>query len=405
MGDRMRTETIPAIATSALSPVDLAVDHTLAALAGGVRFLLGITPANSTEERMGFLAEGTEPEFVYRRLEVDPAVLLAQLAMVDVNAVEDEDVAALVRAKRRELVLQAEMLAARGSALFRELSLELHGDIGDELLATAEGLLDALPPSSSSGERLDAEEFLALADEEIAAYAEIAPDVEMHAEVRDGIAGIVVEGDTLLISPKATVERSRAMALIHHEVGTHLVTRANGAAQPLRLLGSGFAGYDETQEGLGVLAELLCGELTSNRLRQLASRVVAVRLMLDGADFAETHAELVHRGLPRGSAYTTTMRVHRSGGYTKDAVYLRGFIGLLRHVERGGSLEHLWLGKFALDDLQVVERLVARDALRPPRLVPRFLEPKVAAERLASAVDALPQLAELAVDRPMQARA
>lgn len=382
-----------------LAPVDLAVDHTLAALAASVRFLLGITPANTVDERMAFLASGREPEFEYRPLEVHPQVLLAQLAMVDVDAVDDEDVAALVRAKRRELVLQAEMLAARGTGAFRQLSVELHGPIGDELVATSERILEELPPSSAKGERLDAEEFLALADAEIEAYTDEAPDVEMHAEIRDGIAGVVVEGDTLLISPSATVERSRAMALVHHEVGTHLVTRANGAAQPLRLLGSGLAGYDETQEGLGVLAELLCGELTAGRLRQLASRVIAVRSMLDGAGFGETHAELVRRGLPRGAAYTTTMRVHRSGGYTKDAVYLRGFLALLQHVADGGSLEHCWLGKFSLDDLPLIERLVDRGALLPPLLLPHYLAPAAAAERLERAAARIHRLPTLVADR------
>lgn len=381
-----------------LTPIDLAVDHTLAALAGSVRFLLGITPANSTEERMAFLADGREPEFAYRPLGVHPEVLLAQLSMVDVDAVEDPEIAVLVRAKRRELVLQAGMLAARGSSAFRQLSVELHGPIDDDLLAIADDLLEALPPGSSRGERLDAHEFLELAEAEIDRYAALAPDIEMHAEVRDGIAGIVVEGDTLLISPKATVERSRAMALIHHEVGTHLVTRVNGAAQPLRLLGSGLAGYDETQEGLGVLAELLCGELTRSRLRQLASRVVAVRSMLAGDRFADTHAELVRRGQPRGSAYTTTMRVHRSGGYTKDAVYLRGFIELLRHVADGGSLEHCWVGKFALGDLPVIERLAAREVLLPPLLRPRFLAPSSAAARLAHAASRIDRLPTLVAD-------
>ena len=46
-------------------------------------------------------------------------------------------------------------------------------------------------------------------------------------------------------------------ALLHHEVGTHLVTHVNGTHQPIKVLGVGLAGYDETQEGLAVLAEYL----------------------------------------------------------------------------------------------------------------------------------------------------
>lgn len=383
--------------TSPLRATDLAVDHLLAQLAVSYRFLLDLTPANTAEERMAFLAGDHEvPEFSYRELDVDPEVLRAQLAMVDVDAVADPVLHHLVSAKRHELELQADMLRARGSREFRELSVEAYGEPDAELLAQAERILASVPSTSDRGERLDAHEFLALAEAEIAEYAEVFPEAEMHAEVRDGVAGVVVEGDTLLIAPTASVERSRAMALIHHEVGTHLVTRVNGSEQRLRLLGTGFAGYDETQEGLAVLAEVICGQLTTGRLRQLASRVVAVSAMLRGASFVETHEALTSHGVPRGSAYTTTMRVHRSGGFTKDAVYLRSLVALLRHVRDGGSLEQCWVGKFALDDLPRIEHLAAAGAISEPLLIPRYLLLPHATDRLMTAAaqaDDLPSLA------------
>ena len=57
--------------------------------------------------------------------------------------------------------------------------------------------------------------------------------------------------------------RGAATALLQHEIGTHVVTHVNGSRQPLRLLGAGLAGYDETQEGLAVFAEYLVGGLTA----------------------------------------------------------------------------------------------------------------------------------------------
>ena len=69
------------------------------------------------------------------------------------------------------------------------------------------------------------------------------------------------------------------------------MTQVNGTHQPIKVLGVGLAGYDETQEGLAVLAEIACGGLTAFRLRQLAGRVVAVHRLIGGGD--------VRRG-PRG---------------------------------------------------------------------------------------------------------
>ncbi|WP_462418273.1 tyrosine/phenylalanine carboxypeptidase domain-containing protein [Kytococcus sp. Marseille-QA3725] len=139
-------------------------------------------------------------------------------------------------------------------------------------------------------------------------------------------AGVLVEGDTLLISDRASVPTNRVDALLHHEVGTHLVTQVNGSGQPLKTLGSGLAGYDETQEGLAVLGEIAVGGLPPFRLRQLAVRALTVDRMLEGATFREAFDALVEAGVPARSSYTTTMRVFRSGGLTKDAVYLRGLL-------------------------------------------------------------------------------
>ena len=123
---------------------------------------------------------------------------------------------------------------------------------------------------------------------------------------------------------------SRVDALLQHEIGTHVVTHVNGSHQPLRLLGAGLAGYDETQEGMAVFAEYLVGGLTARRLRQLAARVVAVHQMVEGGRSSTCTRDLVDSGVPPVEAFTITMRVFRSGGLTKDAVYLRGLRGRAR---------------------------------------------------------------------------
>ena len=107
-----------------------------------------------------------------------------------------------------------------------------------------------------------------MAEAEIAHYRDEDPDLDMHAEIRSDVNGVMVSGDTLLIGPETKVQLERAQALLHHEVGTHLVTQANGSHQPIKVLGVGLAGYDETQEGLAVLAEIACGGLTAFRLRR-----------------------------------------------------------------------------------------------------------------------------------------
>lgn len=379
------------------SAADLAVDRQLAQVSESFSFLLHITPVDGDDVKQAFLAgEVTEPVFTYRELADEPEVLREQLAAIDVTTVEDRTLAHLLRAKHRELQLQLEMLCARDSADFLPLSLELYGGVAPSLREHAERVLAGVGSPEPTSEPLDAEAFCALATEEIAHYREQAPGIEMHAEIRPDVNGVMVSGDTLLIGPESVVQSNRAAALLHHEVGTHLVTHVNGQAQPIKVLGSGLAGYDETQEGLAVLGEVACGGLTPFRLRQLADRVLTVHRMVDGASFREAYAALVDAGVPESSAFTTVMRVYRAGGTTKDAIYLRGVVDLLEHLADDGDLDLLWLGKFSLQDLPLIAELADDGALAPPRLLPRYLDDPQSTERLgwASGVHDLSQLVE-----------
>ncbi|WP_040281535.1 flavohemoglobin expression-modulating QEGLA motif protein [Tessaracoccus massiliensis] len=369
-----------------LAMVDQAIDLQLSQLSTSFRFILDITPIDADDVKDAFLAgDVDEPEFTYRDYIIEPEVLLTVLHSIDVSRVQDTTVAALLRNKHRELDLQLSMLRCRGSEDFRNLSIELFGSVHQELLTAAESILARVEPQAWTGDRLSAEEFLGLANEELNYYRSLEPQVDIHAEIRPDSTGVMVSDNVLIIGPEAGVSADRANALIQHEVGTHLVTQVNGSHQPLQVMGTGLAGYDETQEGLAVLAELACGELTASRLRQLAGRVITVSRMLGGASFRECWEGLVEAGFRPGGAFSTVMRIFRSGGLTKDACYLRGLLDLLGHLRSGGELGAFFLGKFALQDLPLIEELNARGVLSEPVVLPRWFDDDTGRERLVAA--------------------
>jgi uncharacterized protein (TIGR02421 family) len=369
-----------------LSAADLAIDRELADIALGYRFLLDVTPVNLVDARHRFLDRGTPPEFRYRPLEDDVDVVASRLAKVDIHAVEDATLSHVLQAKHREVGLQIEMLRCRGSTDFLPLSAELYGAVSPILLAAAEQLLDEIRvPTNDEGPSVDAATFARLADAEVDRYRQALPELDVKIEVRDDGTGIMVINGDLLIASSATVPASRVNALLQHEVGTHVVTFVNGTHQPLHLLAAGLAGYEETQEGLAVLAEHLVGGLSAARLRQVAARTVAVHQVVEGASFADVHRALTGYGLRRVSAFTIAARVFRSGGLTKDAIYLRGLIDLMAHLSAGGNLEVLWLGKMGLADAPLVEQLMTRGLLDEPVLRPRYLDDPAAQARLRQA--------------------
>ena len=187
----------------------------------------------------------------------------------------------------------------------------------------------------------------------------------------------------LIVASDSKMREHRADALMQHEIGTHLVTYYNGRAQRLAQLKSGLAGYEELQEGLAVLAEYLVSGMTPTRVRILAARVLGAKALVDGASFVDTFRLLCRYGFPPRGAFQITLRIYRGGGFIKDCVYLRGLAQLLEYLGHGGSFERLFVGKIALEHLEVIGELEGRGVIRPPKLLPRYLERDECQRRLA----------------------
>jgi uncharacterized protein (TIGR02421 family) len=365
------------------------VDRQLAEVSNAFDFLLQVTPVNAEQAWRRFHHGGydQEPVFYYRHLPVDPSLLKRNLYAIPIERIEDPTLGMLFREKQEELDRELTMLVDRGTSRFVYGSLQLFGGVDDRLVDLALRLLKAFPPRSreqGSGSCLDAERFAKRAEEEIRYYRALYPAFKAKVEIRGDIAsGLMVSRGNLLVSRETRVPASRVDALLQHEVGTHLVTYYNGRAQPFRQLYSGLAGYEELQEGLAVLGEYLVGGMSRPRIRLLAGRVLATQALLGGATFVDTYRLLNQQyGFERRTAFTVALRIHRGGGLTKDAVYLRGVSEVVRYLREGGELEQLFVGKVAAAHVPLIKELQWRGVLRPAPLLPRYLQYPEARERL-----------------------
>jgi uncharacterized protein (TIGR02421 family) len=180
-------------------------------------------------------------------------------------------------------------------------------------------------------------------------------------------AAMVSNKDQMLILKKNTLfSQHQLNVLAHHEIGVHLVTTFNASEQPLNIFSNGFPNNVETQEGLAVFAEYMSGNLTVSRLRELAYRVIAADSLIKGNDFTETF-NLIHNqhGLDRDRAFNIVLRVHRGGGFTKDALYLSGLQKIYSRYQSGVNMDSLLLGKCSLEYEPVVEHLRKQGLVKP----------------------------------------
>jgi uncharacterized protein (TIGR02421 family) len=379
-------------------------DQALTEIGRSFDFLLDVSPVNVREAWQEFCRSGSKvaPAFRYRTLVVDPEQVKRRLYNLPLERLEDPVLALLLRQKRRELDRQLGLLEERDSPRFLPGSVQLYGGVDDALMAEALAILEALPaaPPPVPREPCGAAEFAARARAEVAHYRSVLPDLSSEVRVRDDVPAVMVSHGDVLVPAGLTVAAGRVASLLQHEVGTHVVTHANGQSQPLCVLGAGLAGYEALQEGIALFAEHMAGGLDARRLRIIAARVVAVRAMQGGADLPAIVAELSDRhGIARRPAFGVAMRVLRGGGLTKDAIYLRGLLQLLTHLSGGGTFEPLLVGKIAIDHVPLVEELVRREVLQPAPLRPRWLEGEDAADRLARAGEGLRPLDLVATRR------
>lgn len=363
----------------------LEIDGRLTEIERGLNLLLNMIPVNAAEawadfERSDF---GTAPTFRLRPLEFEPDLVRRELYNLEIENVTDPALHTLFRVKRDEIARLITALEDRDTSRFVYGTLQLYGEVAQPLAAAAQELLELIPAQGPSTSSVTAGAFAEAAREEFDRYRAVYPDFPANFEVRADISEPMVSFGRLLIPETASIRTDRVEPLLHHEVGTHVVTYQNGARQPLKLLTIGLPGYDETQEGLAVLAEYLTGGLDPRRLRVLAARVVSVGKLLDGADFLEIFESLraEHR-IATKTAWSIAMRVVVGGGSVRDAIYLRGISRILESLAEGGSLDVLFVGKLALDHIPLIQDLLDREVLEAPWIRPRWLDVPGAQERL-----------------------
>ena len=402
---KLRHAHFETLGPSALVKAARLVDQQLCEAAQSFDFVLQTIPLNSASAWEEFQAGGYRktPVFHYRPLPYHPAEIKRRLFEIPLERIEDSTLIQIFEQKQDFVDRQLTALKHIDTPAFYYDAMQLYGQPSAELAALADEVLakvDGAGRTEKDGGMAHTDDIVSAARDEIDHYHQRLPNFMATVEVRDDIAStMMVAQSRLYVSASAGLSRRTLGPILHHEVGTHLLTYFNGRQQPFQQLCAGLAGYEALQEGLAVLAEYLTGGLTARRLRTLACRVAAVRSLIDGQSFVDTFHLLFNQyRLPAKAAFMTTLRVYRGGGLTKDAIYLGGLRDLLEYLRAGHDLEPLYVGKIALEHVPLVQELRRREVVGPPAVLPRFWEDERAQERLARCRRAT--LLELLEDAP-----
>ena len=298
-------------------------------------------------------------------------------------------VEALLREKCDEYALVVRMLAARGTRRFHELSQRIYGDPRDRFPDSAVDNLSiarlwaARPRARNEEPTITAEEAArqveALCAPRLGGVVRVAVRARLTANAASGATRVTLRKGALFTA-------RQVQALAHHEGLWHVLTSMNGFAQPvLTVLGVGFPRHTESQEGGGIVAELLSGHITDERYIELGERTIAVDMAARGADFLEVYRYLLAR-FPPARAAQMSERVFRGGvveggaPFTKDVAYQRGYcrtFNFLRAALEGRDLDVVrafLAGKMSVDEAELVRDLVDEGLCAGPVHLPAWFD-------------------------------
>ncbi len=360
--------------SSKIDPAVLKLDKKLCQLATGIETLSYINPKNLVSEKKQFFAKNYNytPAFTYRQLEIDPFEFREKLYRLPQDDITDISIQQMYRDVIDSYATKIDLLTTIGTDKFLYNSLRYYGEPSEEDIQMANFLLFAKPYEENKERDIDAKAAKQHFLEALKVY-----NIQCKVEVTDKIiASAMVDNakKVILINKSMRMNQVEIDALIHHELGVHMVTTVNSDLQQLKVFKLGLPGNTYTQEGLAILAEYMTGNMNLPRLQTLALRVIAVKMMVNNHDFSHTFNTLVNDyDCHVDDAFRLTARVYRGGGFTKDFLYLRGVNDALKAYAQD-SLEGLYVGKTGFAYLKLINEMMARGMVTKPTHLPMYLQ-------------------------------
>lgn len=303
-------------------------------------------------------------------------------------------VGSIMRRMCREYARVIDLLLARGTPRFTEISQELYGSSADafhigaptlkDLATLVSDTLDNIKTgviTEADEEKYTSEDAVKILGVKLGKY--FGDTKRIRVELSDGIIADASAGaDRIKIHQGLHFSKREIRVFEIHEGWVHLGTTLNGLAQPVcTFLSKGPPSSTITQEGLGIIAEVFTFSSYPGRVKRLTNRITAVSMAEEGANFLDVFNFYCEQGSDPVDSYQSTSRVFRGstpdgGPFTKDLSYSKGFILIYNYirlaVQRGlvSQIPLLFLGKTTLEDIHILADLAEEKIVTPPKFVP-----------------------------------
>jgi len=299
-----------------------------------------------------------------------------------------------------EYIRVIEMLEARGTKRFYEISKELYGSYNDyfldnktttrQLAHLLKSILDVVNfkqitfseiRERNNEKTIPSSEVVKILNKRLNKYFH---SHQITVLLDDGIVSDAAAGSNYIKIKKDIFFSKRELEIFEvHEGWVHVGTTLNGLSQKYcTWLSKGTPTTTAIQEGLAILMEIFMFVSSPQRAERINNRVIACEMAEKGANFLEVYNYFRSQGAGEESSFLQAQRIFRGGiieggaPFTKDLVYCKGFVTLynfLRTAVKLGKTElvlFLFSGKVKIEDLPILYELYLDKTLTLPKYVP-----------------------------------
>lgn len=358
------------------------IDKTISDISGEMDFYSLLTPVNQEEERSRFfdlLKEGREYNPLFKYKKKDLKGYKDELVHISGELDAGSDLENIFKKKIGFTLKQIDLLESSDSS-FGEKAVSLHGTPSNECIEEA---LKILAESKDTGysfpeETVSPEEMASIISSEMEKK-----DLDWKCTISSKIVPkVTVSGKerTIYINSRINYTQDEVDRLKVHEVRVHIFRGANGHLQPYRIFAEGLAGYNETEEGLAIVAEEKTGvlERDTRQMKLYSGRALAAKICLEES-FYDSFKKLCEF-FPEYMAYRLAERAKRGledtsnkGCMTKGFHYISGWLEVKKFLSNGGKLDILYTGKIGVKDSGCVKKLLEEGVLKKAEYLPDFL--------------------------------
>jgi hypothetical protein len=335
---------------------------------------LWITPTNLPQERERFLAGKVEnPLFEYPTYPKEKLwQYLKKISNIPCRT-NDQIAVYLHQRQLEELSLRIQLIISRDTPEYSAITQKLY------LCRFPEDILNQAKEDSNSIDKFEAQEKANPTEivDTIKNYLNSYGINDWQVVLTEETAfyfRVKASKKTILVSKNVNWDFCDLDNTLAHEIDGHVVRAINASKQTNSLLQKPLPFYIKTEEGLASFLGDYFSTTTTISRKHHALKYLAGNVAISSS-FREVFEFLVNSGFTPELAFQRTFKLKRGmsdtskpGLYAKEAVYYEGMREVKNFLDSGGDLEHLYSGKFGLDDLTKITRDIPDGIIIPNRL-------------------------------------